>query len=460
MTKVDQTAIQRRDLLRFAASLPLAATPFGLPGVARAKFGPLGSDVTPMQAAFWYAFPLFEFARVEQNLTGSVGNPGTLNQFKHRTALTDHSARDVTAPNNDTIYSSIFLDLSGGPVEIDVPDIHDRYFSVAFMDAFTDNFAYIGTRATRGRGGRAWVVGPNWRGTPPRGARLVRSTTNDVWALARILVDGPNDLPNVRALQQKFRVVLPEGRPPARGFSLSAAREAVDPINFLGVVNEMLARSRGGKGHVIRAARFAALGIGADAPPPSAELLSAWGDFLPDGIADLRSRFLFRELVFNGWTYQQPGVGNFGTNDQHRAVVALGGIAANVEKEAMYFHANFDGRGDRLDSSAHYRWHLPPGGVPVDGFWSLTMYDAMPDGRYFLVDNPIGRYSIGNRTPGLLREADGSMVILIQRDRPEGPMAANWLPAPKGPMRMALRAYLPRQELLSRKWRVPPIEKV
>jgi len=140
--------------------------------------------------------------------------------------------------------------------------------------------------------------------------------------------------------------------------------------------------------------------------------------------------------------------------------VALGGIAALGEDEAMYFHANFGADGERLSGDKAYRWRVPAGGVPADAFWSLTMYRTMPDGRYFLVENPIGRYSIGDRTPGLIVEPDGSFEILIQHDAPEGPMAANWLPAPEGPMRLALRAYLPREELKERKWSVPPLEEV
>lgn len=447
----------RRHLLRLAATLPVAAATFA-PAVR--AMTPAGTAEAAMQAAFYYTFPLFEFARMEQTLTESVGGPGTLNRIKQRSQLSDYRSRNVTAPNNDTIYSSLFLELSGGPVEIQIPTIRDRYFSVAFMDAFTDNFAYLGTRATHGEGGRLWVVGPHWRGKAPKGIRLVRAPTNDVWMLARILVDGPDDLPAAEALQSQIAVTPSDGRTPARGFSVRAGREASDAANFLAVVNEMLSRSKGSGGQLARASRFAALGIGADAPPPSPAVLAAWTAYLPFGLADLREGFLFRDLVVNGWSYQPEGVGDFGTNDRLRAMIALGGIAALGEKEAMYFHANFDATGDRLSGANRYRLRLPPGGVPADAFWSLTMYDAQADGRYFLVENPIGRYAIGDRTKGLVHEADGSIVILIQRDRPEGAMAANWLPAPAGTMRLALRAYMPRAELIERKWRVPPLEKI
>jgi hypothetical protein len=127
----------------------------------------------------------------------------------------------------------------------------------------------------------------------------------------------------------------------------------------------------------------------------------------------------------------------------------------------MYFHCNFDNKGERLSGKNSYVWRIPPNGLPVDAFWSLTIYEGTPDGRWYLIQNPMERYSIGNRTQGLVREKDGSIIIMIQPNQPEGEMAANWLPSTKdAPIRLALRAYLPRKELIERKWRVPPVTKV
>lgn len=445
-------SLTRRTMLGTAGALSLGAA---LPGRLLAASDPDAA----IRAAFYYAFTLYEFARNEQTLAACVGSPGKLNSITRRSQLSDWRSRNVTAPNNDTIYSSCLLELSGGPVELTAPAVHDRYLSIAFMNAFTDNFAYVGTRATNGDGGRFWIVGPQWRGTVPDGVKLFRSSTNDVWMLARILVDGPDDLAAAEAVQQQIAISVPAGRDPARGFSIAALPQATDAANFLAVVNELIRRSPGRQGELARAGQFAAWGIGTDRAPSPA-LLDAWTRFLPIGIKELRDGFLFRDLVVNGWSYQPRGVGNFGSNDRLRSLVALGGIAALGEQEAMYFHANFDAHGARLSGQNSYRWRVPPGGVPAKAFWSLTMYDAQTDGRYYLVENPIGRYSIGDRTPGLVREDDGSIVICIQRERPEGRLAPNWLPAPAGPMRLALRAYLPKPELIERKWRVPPLEQV
>lgn len=441
--------MRRRDVLWGVGALGvLGAAGCATPGLT----GPVEANDAGVEAAFLYAFPLYEIARTGQNRVAQTG----FNRIGHRATLADHTMRAITAPNNDTVYSSAQLELSGGPVEVVSPTDTQRYFNITFMDAFTDNFAGIGTRLTKGQGGRFWVVGPEWTGTAPAGVTLIRSSTNDVWMLGRIVVDGPTDLNAAKALQQQISVKATDARP-ARPFAVKATTSD-DAENFLAVVNDMLARSPGGMGHMARAGNFAKVGVGPGiAWTP--EQLAMWQAYLPKGLAKLKDKFMFRDLVINGWGYQEKGVGVASASDFLRAGIALGGLAALPEEEAMYFQATTDVTGAALTGDSRYVWRVPPGGVPAGAFWSLTMYQAEPDGRYFLVDNPIRRYSVGDRTQGLVKNADGSIDILIQRDRPTGPLAANWLPSPAGAMRMSLRAYLPKQELLDRKWKVPAVNK-
>lgn len=414
--------------------------------------GPVAANEAGVEAAFLYAYPLYEIARTGQNRAAQPG----LNKLGGRAALSDHTSRQITAPNNDTVYSSAQLELSGGPVEVVSPTDTQRYFNITFMDAFTDNFAGIGTRLTGGQGGAFWVVGPAWTGSAPAGVRVLRSSTNDVWMLGRILVEGPDDLAAAKALQDQIRIrSLATTAPKAFGVPCTRSEDAE---NFIAVVNDMLARSPGGLGHMARADNFSKVGVGAGlAPAP--ELLAMWKAYLPKGIAKLKEKFLFRDLTVNGWGYQEAGVGEAAASDLLRSAIALGGLAALPEAEAMYFQATTDGDGAPLTGASRYVWRVPPGGVPADAFWSLTMYQAEADGRFFLVENPIRRYSVGDRTQGLVKNADGSIDILIQRERPDGALAANWLPAPAGAIRLSLRAYLPRRELRERTFKVPPVRR-
>jgi hypothetical protein len=73
------------------------------------------------------------------------------------------------------------------------------------------------------------------------------------------------------------------------------------------------------------------------------------------------------------------------------------------------------------------------------------------------VANPISRYSIGDRTPGLRRDSDGSLTIEIQHQQPAD--TSNWLPAPAAPFRPLLRLYQPRAAILDGTYQIPPIRK-
>jgi hypothetical protein len=450
--------MNRRSLLAAGAALAAAGCATGRVGAA--------PDAAAFDAAFNYCYPLYEFARAQKRTTlggeGTLPSADRLNRVFHRRGLTDHTARGGTSPNNDTLYSGAFLELSGGPVELSAPSVHDRYFSIAFMNAFLDNFQYIGTRATGGEGGRFWIVGPDFEGGAPPGVGLVKSDTNDVWMLCRTLVTGIGDLPAANAIQDLIALTLPEGRRPARPVT-SATGEDANGEQVLTVANEILGRSRRQLGQAARTANFATLGVHAgttafDALPLAIQ--SGWRDAGPRGVARLRARYTAGGRVRDGWTGWLEGLGNFGTNDLDRAAIALGGIAALSHEEAMYFVSVSDGAGRPLDGAARYRMRIPAEGVPVDSFWSVTMYSAEPDGRYLFVESPINRYSIGDRSPGLVRSPDGVIDIIMSHDRPAPSLGGNWLPMPSGPFRVTLRAYLPKPEMLSGRWSPPPLERL
>ena len=130
-----------------------------------------------------YTFPLYEMYRVRYLAHYSPANPRRVpvNHFLHRRELADHTSRGVTTPNNDTLYSSSFLDLSGGPLVLEVPEIADRYFSLAFMDFYTNNFASVGTRT--GNRHKYLIAGPGWKGQQAGDRQLITSPTNAVWLL-------------------------------------------------------------------------------------------------------------------------------------------------------------------------------------------------------------------------------------------------------------------------------------
>jgi hypothetical protein len=139
-----------------------------------------------------------------------------------------------------------------------------------------------------------------------------------------------------------------------------------------------------------------------------------------------------------------------------RAVAARAGLWGNHGYEANYAFAWTDADGQPLDGANRYELRLeePPA---VDAFWSLTMYDV-PD--FYLVANPIDRYSIGDRTPGLRTADDGSVTISMQTDSPGSDKESNWLPTPQGRFRPVLRMYQPQKAILDGTYVLPAVRKV
>ncbi|MBM4233629.1 MAG: DUF1254 domain-containing protein [Gammaproteobacteria bacterium] len=409
------------------------------------------TDDDLVRRAFNFGFPVYEMMRVRSN---SRGLPNTLTS---RTTLTGPKDRGVTAPNNDTLYASAWLDLAAGPVQLDMPPLPNRYHSVHFMDLFTDAFAIAGTREDRGRGARFLVIGPEWSGSTPPGMRILRSPTNDAWMLVRVLVDGPEDLSAAVVAQRKFLLSNPRS---SRPFDLPTPTNPTPEI-FLKTVNAALARSPVPPTHRTRLAEFGSVGLGPQAltwEALPAETKTRWYHLFMSVRDELRSHLAAAGSQKNGWVYPRSGLGRFGEDDEFRAAVALGGLGALPEEEALYLHTSIDGAGAALDGRRSYRLVIPKE-TPIDGFWSLTMYEPDGTGRWFLYENEAKRYSIGDRSRDIIRQQDGSIGIVIQTSPPKDP-TLNWLPAPPGLFKLSFRAYLPHASFRDGRYVLPPVTSV
>jgi hypothetical protein len=437
-------AMTRRSVLTAGASAPLLACAHG------------GPETQEFIAAYLFCFPLYEFARTgwAAAAPNAIRAASTYNTIAHRRGLSDHTHRAITAPNNDTIYSSARLDLSEAPVIVDIPSVGDRYFSVAFMNSATDNFAYVGTRATRGQGGRFLIAGPNWVGVSPAGVQVFRSETQDVWMLARVGVRDADDLAAANAVQSQVRIV-------------SAGATRLLPVNptasdgpeqVLGVANAMLARVSVQSAILKRAKKFVDTGVEAGALQAWTNLAEhkrqAWRNAAITAHAMMRDGGAVWAHRENGWRYPVHGIGGPGASDEVRAAIALSGLGALEREEATYVRADADMAGDMLDGRRAYRIVMPAT-IPVEGFWSLSLYKRELDGRLFFSENPKERYAISDRTQGLIRNSEGGIPIAIQNTPPAGEV--NWFPAPEGPISLTFRAYLPTGALRAGRWRLPGI---
>jgi len=109
--------------------------------------------------------------------------------------------------NHDTLPTVGWLDLSKGPLVLNVPDMANRYYSVQFTDPSKNtSFAYVGTRTTGTAAGDYLVTGPGWKGVVPPGMSQISAPNNSVLVIGRVLVESDNDLPTAYGLAKQIQL--------------------------------------------------------------------------------------------------------------------------------------------------------------------------------------------------------------------------------------------------------------
>lgn len=173
-------------------------------------------------------------------------------------------------------------------------------------------------------------------------------------------------------------------------------------------------------------------------------------------------RVITRGAMTDGWQVRTD-IGRYDGKWLLRSIVARVGLGALVPEEALYYRISTDATGRPLNTSPVNSFSEDPPRFwtltfsadqlpPADAFWSLSPYEVP---SLTLVENWLGRYQIGDRTPGLMCNADGDLQIVltwnVEHDAP-----ANYLPLPNGEFDLALRLYEPRLAEASR-WSPPEI---
>jgi len=418
--------------------------------------------------AFIYAYPLLHVNQFRHmfNAPQAPTYRGPANQLNHARKLASSSQATAASPNNDTLYTLAFLDLSEQPIVVETPAMGDRYYTIQLADAYATNFGDIGTRHNRGAAGRYLIAGPDWQGTPPPGIKQVyRSPTPWAMTLLRVLVDNQGELEAVHLLQDGFKLTTLEGKAlpaldPAR---LPSTPEANNPAQLWAVINREMTTNPPPEEDRPLVDQFALVGIG----PGQPQDISGLDPAVQKGL--MRAAATGMNIVlaaadsitggqeYNGWSYPQADIGRYGTDYLYRAGVTRMGLMANDPEEATYLSLYADADGNVLKGKNSYRMHFAADELPpAKAFWSITIYDR---NTYKLVGNIIDRFSIGDRTEGITYDADGSLEITVSHDTPGAGQRANWLPAPIGEFYLLMRIYLPEDEVVAQKWAPPGLIK-
>lgn len=453
--------------LRFIALLLFATSP-----LLRAQETSPGEIRAIAKEAYIYAYPMVDSYRIQHAYFINRGNPefkAPYNELQNLARVFTPADKAVQTPNSDTPYSSIGLDLRAEPFVLTVPPIaKERYFSIQLIDAYTHNFAYVGSRTTGNEGGSFLIAGPNWKGEKPAGIKeVIRTETELLFALYRTQLFSPEDIGEVKKVQAGYKAeplsaFLGEPAPPAApAIDFPAPltpEEQKSSLEVFNLLNFILQFCPTDPSETDLMARFAKIGIGGGKKMDFAGMTPEQRGAYEGGIEDAWKDYqgIMSEISAGKITSGDL----FGTREYLknnyllRMTAALLGIYGNSKEEAMYPAYRVDSEGQPLDGSKRYTLHFKADEFPpVNAFWSVTMYDLPAS---LLVENPINRYLINSpMLPDLKRDADGGVTIHIQHESPGPDKEANWLPAPQGPFWCAMRLYWPKEAALDGSWKQP-----
>ena len=451
-------------------SLSAGASPLTAPTSTEASLpAPTPAEAQAIAEEAWlYAYAPLQGYQTFWNQTQNKAFPGYVggfNRFRHYSRPASPADTDIVTPNNDTPYSWAWLDLRAEPMVLKLPAVPaPRYAVNQWFDLYTHNFAYTGVRTTGRNGGTYLFAGPRWQGSVPKGiTKVFRAETEFIGTLTRTQLNGPDDIPSLQALQAQVELI-PLSRfegtkapPPAAQVQWPAwDASKAEGIGFIGYLNALLPFMPTVPSERAMMARFARIGIGPGRPFNPNQFSPSIRKAIEAGVSAAAANLRTKALA------QKSSKGFFGTREElggdyitYRSMGAMLGIYGNSSAEALYASQQTGPDGSVLDGRRRWVLRFPAGQLPpVSEFWSITMYN-LP--QRLLVDNPIHRYSIGDRTKGLKLGADGSLEIYLQHENPGPEKASNWLPAPAGPFFFVARLYGPGQTALSGQWQLPAL---
>lgn len=427
--------------------------------------------------AYIYGYPLVTMEmtrRVLTNVAEPKGTKAPMGQIIKMRQYPDASFRDVTAPNADTLYTTSFFDVGKEPWVLSIPDMKDRYFLMPMLDGWTNVFQVPGKRTTGTAAQTYAITGPGWKGALPAGVKEYRSPTSMVWLLGRIYCTGtPEDYAVVHKLQDEFKLVplsaygKPYTPPPGQvDPSVDMKTSVRDQVNSLDaeayfmLLCELMKTNPPSEADAAQLARFSRIGI---VPGQSFDAGKLKADFVKRVPVVGYDRIMFQFKINkamkkeNGWAYTTK-TGIYGTDYLMRGLVTAIGLGANRPQDAIYPVSKTDSEAHKYSGANKYVMRFPKGHLPpVEGFWSLTMYDP----QMFFVNNPLNRYSLSPRQD-LKVNPDGSTDLYIQHESPGKEKEANWLPAPAGDFVLMLRMYWPSETdptILNGSWAIPAAKK-
>ena len=390
--------------------------------------------------------------------------------------------------NTDTVYATAFLDLSNGPIVVEVPagtgpgTVNDAFFR------FVVDMG--GPGPDRGQGGKYLIVGPGQTTPANTDGYFVANTPSKInWLILRGFLDDEGKTDTARNAFKGGLKVYPyalRANPPANNFKNLTDWETntihANNFKFYEELDEVIQREPSELFSPELLGMASSIGIEKGKPfNPSPEQKALLTEAVAIGNATARS-ILFgpkdpKNFIYPGkagyWQTGFPGgsheylvnKGNGGRDMDGRTLFFY---LATVNTPAMaleipgvgsqYAFSSRDGSGAYLNGSNTYKLNIPAN-PPAQKFWSFVVYD--PQTRSMLQTGDMPYPSKNNkRNADMVKNADGSIDLYFGPQAPAG-MEANWVKTVPGKGWFGIfRLYGPGQEWFDRTWKLGDIEKV
>ena len=433
------------------------------------------------------------------------------------TELMDAKSLFLTA-NADTIYIIGSLDLSKGPMVIEVPP----QVLGTVQDAWFRWVIDVGLPGPdRGEGGKYLIVPPGYEGALPQGEFNVAhsKTIHGVW-FARAFMENGNDPKPVVERIKKFTKVYPyspggvgtpiaeflAGKarlgpikpPPATVFHEGSGKvmNTLPPNDwtYYEMLNEVVQQEPATALDPELMGPIAAIGIVKGKPfAPDARMKKILTEALQVANATSRSLFMnprdrswyyypdanWQNMLFaTGYEFETPiplitreGVKPFPTTGYRQLDARSAffyGVTGITPAMAMrlpgigstYLWTMLDSDGNYFDGAKTYKVTLPKG-IPAEKFWSFTLYDTMTRSMLATPQRYPRAGSQSYPSPAAEPNADGSTTVYFGPEQPDGVKRGNWIQTLPGKGFIpCLRLYSPLEPFFAKTWRPTEVELV
>ncbi|MDI3354973.1 DUF1254 domain-containing protein [Pseudomonas sp. UYIF39] len=432
--------------------------------------------------------------------------------------LMDSKSLFLTA-NADTVYSLAILDLTKGPLVVEVPPkslgtLNDMWFGW-IID--------IGAPGPdRGEGGKYLIVPPDYDGPlPDSGFFVGHSKTNHVLYAVRAFMENNDPKPAVDLIKEKLKIypytpggfgtsiatalagqVRLEVNPPipptkfVEGSDKSFNTIPPNDFSYFQMLDKLVQLEPATSFDPELLGQLAAIGIVKGKPfAPDERMKKILTDAAAVGNAAGRS-LNWRAADYPGWAYYPDSMwsnmlwqGGFNFETPPPMITKEGlfkalpptGARTLDSRAAFYYGYTMDSPGmimrlpnvgsqylmgftdaekNPFDGGKTYKVTLPPK-IPAAKFWSYTVYDNQTRS---MLQTPQRYPRAGSQTyptPAATENADGSTTLYFAPSKPADAKAGNWIQTmPDKGWFTILRLYSPRESFFTKEWRPSEIELV